>query len=974
MKKIDKTKDELFGELNALKQENVTLKTMFETDIDERKKAEESMQESEERFRSLYENSTIGLYRTNPDGKIILANPTLVKLLGYSSFEELAARNLEKDGFESTYERKQFLEQIETNGEVNGFESAWNRKDGLVIYVRESARAYHDSNGKALYYDGTVEDITERKQAEKKILLDKIFAEQLINSLPGLFYQINTEGKFVRWNKNLETLSGYSHEEMAEISPLELFTGEDKLNIEKNIIRVFSEGNASIEASIISKNQTKIPYYFTGKKIIIDDQIYLAGLGIDISTQKANEKIIKESEVHFRSFFENSPVGFFVFDLSSFKFVSVNAAAEKLFKFTKEELQNKNPSDISSEFQPDGIKSEKKIREAIAKTLAGEKSNFEWVYHTSDGNEILTQTTLTLLPSVDSPLILASVLNITEKRKAEDNLKESEARFRELFETAPEALAVFDASTLNFAKCNNNAVKLIKFSPEEILKIGPINISPEFQPDGRASVDKAMEITVNALEGGTPVVEWLIIDANRKEILTELRLVSLSTISSPQILASFIDITERKKSEEKIEQQNKDLAFQIEEKAKRADELIIANKELLFQNEEKEKRAAELIIAKEKAEEMSLLKSNFLANMSHELRTPLIGINGFADFLRKDIENPELKEMADIIFQSGNRLSETLNLILDLSKFESENMDFTYQQIDLVSETEMTKSSFKEAARKKGLYLKSSFNQPSIYINTDPRAFNSILNNLINNAIKYTNEGGITVDLSLKDNFVEIKVIDSGMGIAKENHEIIFDEFRQVSEGYSRNFEGTGLGLNITMKLVKKIGGEISVESELGKGSTFIVKLPVKVAEEKIADKTIIGKAPLKVITRQKSVKHLALVVDDDPNVFPILKRYTGGQIELESTHDGEFAVKLCGQKQYDYIFMDINLRRGMDGEQATQAIRKIKGYESIPIIATTAYAMVGDKEEFLAAGCSHYLSKPFSQEQISNLLEEIVA
>ena len=395
------------------------------------------------------------------------------------------------------------------------------------------------------------------------------------------------------------------------------------------------------------------------------------------------------------------------------------------------------------------------------------------------------------------------------------------------------------------------------------------------------------------------------------------------------------------------------------------------NIELVFQNEEKEKRAAELVVAKEKAEEMSRLKSNFLANMSHELRTPLIGINGFSDILRQDIENPKLKEMAEIIFNSGIRLSETLNLILDLSKFESGNMGFTYQHIDIVRETEMTISTFKAATRKKGLYLKLSSNQPSIFINTDPRGFHSILNNLINNAIKYTNEGGIVVDIFLKDNFVEIKVIDSGIGIAKENHDIIFDEFRQVSEGYSRNFEGTGLGLNITKKIVGKFGGEISVESEPGKGSTFIVKLPVTNAEIAV-EKNVIKKAPLAVTTGQKSVKPLVLLVDDDLNVCPVLNRYIGGQIDLESTPDGEFAVKLCRQKQYNYIFMDINLCRGMDGKQTAQAIRKIKGYERIPIIALTAYAMAGDKEEFLTAGCSHYLSKPFGQQEISNLLEEI--
>ncbi len=387
---------------------------------------------------------------------------------------------------------------------------------------------------------------------------------------------------------------------------------------------------------------------------------------------------------------------------------------------------------------------------------------------------------------------------------------------------------------------------------------------------------------------------------------------------------------------------------------------------------ELEKISIDLTAAKEKAEEMSRLKSNFLANMSHELRTPLIGINGFADFLRQDIADPELKEMAETIFNSGNRLSETLNLILDLSKFESEKVDFNYQKIDLVNETEAIIKLFKEPARKKGIYLESSFSRSAIFINTDGWAFRSILNNLINNAVKFTKEGGVKAELALKDNFVEIKVSDSGIGISNEFHHIIFEEFRQVSEGFSRNFEGMGLGLNITKKLVEKLGGEISVESEFGKGSTFIVKLPVTITEEKTQEKKVIEEAPITVSAGQKPAMPFALLVDDDPLVYHVLKRYTDGQFDLESTAEGMLAINLCGQKQFDFIFMDINLRWGMDGKQTAKAIRKIKGYETIPIIAVTAYAMVGDKEEFIAAGCSHYLSKPFTQQDVLNLMENI--
>jgi PAS domain S-box-containing protein len=138
-------------------------------DITERKRAEAARQESELRFRSLYENTTVGLYRTTPDGNILLANPALVKMLGYTSFEKLAERNLEKDGFESSSQRKEFIEKIERDGEVIGHDSKWVRQDGAAIFVVESARAIRDSQGKTMYYDGTVEDITEHKRAEDTV-------------------------------------------------------------------------------------------------------------------------------------------------------------------------------------------------------------------------------------------------------------------------------------------------------------------------------------------------------------------------------------------------------------------------------------------------------------------------------------------------------------------------------------------------------------------------------------------------------------------------------------------------------------------------------------------------------------------------------------------------------------------------------------------------------------------------------------
>lgn len=241
-----------------------------------------------------------------------------------------------------------------------------------------------------------------------------------------------------------------------------------------------------------------------------------------------------------------------------------------------------------------------------------------------------------------------------------------------------------------------------------------------------------------------------------------------------------------------------------------------------------EKKKAEIAMkeAKEKAEEMNRLKSNFLANMSHELRTPLIGILGYAEFLEDEIQDKKLSEMVKVIKNSGNRLNRTLNNILDISKIESENLKINLEVSNLRGYLKEQIDLFKLAAEEKGLSLTFVCNEGNLNAKVDELLFTSIIDNLLNNAIKYTKEGAIELKAKGENNFVVIEVIDSGIGIPEDSQAIIFEPFRQVSEGYTRNYEGVGLGLSIVKKCTDMMGGTISVKSKTGKGSTFTLKLP----------------------------------------------------------------------------------------------------------------------------------------------------
>ncbi len=235
----------------------------------------------------------------------------------------------------------------------------------------------------------------------------------------------------------------------------------------------------------------------------------------------------------------------------------------------------------------------------------------------------------------------------------------------------------------------------------------------------------------------------------------------------------------------------------------------------------------ELVLAKEKAEEAIKVKNVFLANMSHELRTPLIGILGYSEMLTAELKQLDLLEMAMGIRRSGNRLLNTLNLILDLTRIESDKFELNVKTTNLKNEIEFVYHIFYGAALEKKINFSMQFIDRRLYAKVDDRIFKIILENIINNAIKFTNKGSITIIAGIEKNetvYIEIK--DTGIGIAKEHQDIIFEEFRQVSEGISRDYQGTGLGLSITKKYVEILGGNITVTSELGMGSSFILRFP----------------------------------------------------------------------------------------------------------------------------------------------------
>ena len=488
-----------------------------------------------------------------------------------------------------------------------------------------------------------------------------------------------------------------------------------------------------------------------------------------------NLKKIQESEHKYSELVEQASDVILLFNASN-KIVEANSYACQELGYSRQEFLNLKLQEI--------IAADELIKKAaeLDKLLAGDTVHYEINLLKKDG-EIISCDIIS--KRLSSGNILAIARNISEKKQAEAQIKNSERKFRTLFEKSNDAIFIMD--NIKIIDCNPATEKLFNISRTEIIGKTPGELSPEKQPDGRLSHEKASDLITKVYNGQPQLFEWVNLRNNTPfYVWVNLSLFQLD--EKNLMLAVIRDITEWKKFEE------------------------------------------ELIAAKEKAEEMNQLKSRFLANMSHELRTPLVGILGYSEILSEEIKEREQLRMVKDITNSGKRLLETLNSILDLSRIEANKFEIKPTSFNLVDLVREEIELYKGIAQVKNIYLNIRMSHHELIVNSDRKIIQNTISHLIDNAVKFTTKGGVIITLTIEKNgtsYAVIKVADTGIGIPEESQNLIFEEFRQASEGLSRKFEGSGLGLTITKKYITLLNGTIDVKSKPGVGSEFSVKVPL---------------------------------------------------------------------------------------------------------------------------------------------------
>jgi PAS domain S-box-containing protein len=637
----------------------------------------------------------------------------------------------------------------------------------------------------------------------------------------------------------------------------------------------------------------------------------------ELERDGAAEALLR-SEEKFRNMFNFSLDGILLTDMKG-KVLDVNRMAASIFDIPTEKLKSMS----SVEFMPPSYSRQRTI---FIKELEY-KGEFIFVtnYITPADKEIYLEFSSRIINQDGQRCIFSLIRDITKRLKADDALRESEERYKKLVENFPSAIVLHREGKIVFV---NDSIKTILEGESKREFIGKDIL--ELAPKKSIKTIKNHFKTVLEYNATSTWIEVKMKKLDGTEIDVEMSSIPLFFDKRRTILSIFNDISARKKIEKA------------------------------------------LVIAMAKAEESDKLKSAFLANMSHEIRTPMNGIIGFADLLNSEsLEKKDINRYVSVIKSSADRLLSIINDIIDISKIEVGVINVNKEKFLLNELIEEIYQFFKPQAQGKGVDLKlSNRKEISLILYSDRSKISQVITNLISNSLKFTHNGFISLGWKhhKKRNLVEIIVEDTGIGIPKEQLELIFERFHQ-SDNYLQDFsEGTGLGLSICKGFAVALEGNIWVESEFEKGSTFHFELPVKDEESQSDDTLELKNENIKPDLSNKSI----LIVEDEKYNYMYLNELLQGLgADVLWADDGLKAIQFAlNNPQIDLVLMDIKLPI-MDGITAAQKIKTFRN--QLPIIAQTAFGLEQNREKSIAAGLDDYLSKPISQKELYRIIDKYI-
>lgn len=718
--------------------------------------------------------------------------------------------------------------------------------------------------------------------------------------------------------------NGYELELIYEkVHPDDIVRNQEQLNL----LLTGDEYLYEIEYRIRDKSGKWQWYYNRGTVLKVNEEgkpVVIGGISMDISGPSTRLLAKVEEKDKFEFIFKNTTEAVLLFEVVNSRISGIrdaNRAAQDLFGLKEEgaihQLLEKFADDKM--LGPGG--------EMLQQIRARGFTQFEKKLKLAGGETKWLEFTAHAFKLTGEELILAIVSDRTSGRKAEAALRETERLYRTLFEAANDRIGLFtlDGKALLL---NSAFYESLGFTREEFMLLEQNELT---HPDDVKRLEEEGKVM---FEKGFSSHEYRVRHKKGHYLDMSSKLVLIRGEEGEPDLVLFImrDITERKKTIKELEE------------------------------------------AKEQAVESDQLKSAFLANMSHEIRTPMNSIIGFSNLLNQSGLKEELREIyVQRIISNSELLLTLISDIIDLAKIESGQLTIIFGRLN-ISELiiDMEQYAHDEAVRlqKDQIEIKTFLEVDDCEIETDVIRIAQVLKNLINNAVKFTEQGRIEIGCQVgeSDDLISFYVKDTGIGISPEHFNVIFDQFRQLDGSNTRKFGGTGLGLAICKNLVKLMGGRIWLESEPGEGTTFYVELPVKAkgAENKYIPEKV------KASESEGTGKSISiLAVDDEPDTLDLylaMLTQMGHNVSLATT--GYEALQILEQFPLpDLVLMNIQ----MPVMSGTDTLRLIKErYPDLKVVAQSAHALTGDRDRFLGEGYDHYLPKPFTKTELNKVISEL--